>query len=63
MGLAPGVDGLVHLSEMSSAEPGEEAIKKYSEGDEVEAVIMDINPDLKRIALSIRLLEEEQSGS
>ena len=63
VGLAPGVDGLVHLSEMPSAEPGEEAIKKYKEGDEVEAVIMDINPDLKRIALSIRLLEEEQSGS
>ena len=63
MRLAPGVDGLVHLSEMSSAEPGEEAIKKYREGDEVEAVIMDINPDLKRIALSIRLLEEAQSES
>ena len=63
VGLAPGIDGLVHLSEMSSAEPGEEAIKKYKEGDEVEAVIMDINPDLKRIALSIRQLEEAASVS
>ncbi len=61
VGLAPGIDGLVHLSEMSSAEPGEEAIKKYKEGDEVESVILDINPELKRIALSIRLLEEHPS--
>ena len=63
VGLAPGIDGLVHLSEMPSVEPGEEAIKKYKEGDEVEAVIMDINTEQKRIALSIRLLEEAQSES
>ena len=60
VGLEGGIDGLVHLAEISSAEPGVEAIKKYKEGDEVNAVIMAINADLHRIALSIRLLEKLQ---
>lgn len=57
--LERGIDGLVRPDEISWTVPGDEAMKGYKEGDEVQAVIMDIHADLQRVALSIRRLEEE----
>lgn len=59
VGLEGDIDGLIHLSDISWNEPGEQAVRKYSKGEEVEAVILGIDPDRERISLSIRQLEED----
>ncbi len=50
---------MIHLSDISWNEPGDQAVRKYSKGEEVEAVILGIDPDRERISLSIRQLEED----
>ena len=57
VGLAGGIDGLVHLSDLSWAEQGEEAVRKYKKGDEVEAVVLAIDVEKERISLGIKQLE------
>jgi small subunit ribosomal protein S1 len=57
IGLAGGIDGLVHLSDLSWTEPGEEAVRKYKKGDEVEAAILAIDVERERISLGIRQLD------
>jgi len=57
IGLAGGIDGLVHLSDLSWSEPGEEAVRKYKKGDEVEAVVLSIDVERERISLGIKQLE------
>ncbi len=59
VGLEGDIDGLIHLSDISWNEPGDQAVRKYSKGEEVEAVILGIDPDRERISLSIRQLEED----
>ncbi len=59
VGLEGDIDGLIHLTDISWNEPGEQAVRKYSKGEEVEAVILGIDPDRERISLSIRQLEED----
>lgn len=59
VGLEGDIDGLIHLSDISWNEPGDQAVRKYSKGEEVEAVILGIDPDRERISLSIRELEED----
>ena len=54
--LPGGIDGLVHLSDLSWNEPGEEAVRKYKKGDEVEAVVLAIDTDRERISLGIKQL-------
>lgn len=49
IGLEGGIDGLVHLSDISWTENGEEAIRKYSKGDTVDAVVLDV--DVEKTAL------------
>lgn len=56
VGLAQGIDGLVHLSDLSWQETGEEAVRKYKKGDEVEAVVLGIDVDKERISLGIKQL-------
>lgn len=56
IGLPGGIDGLVHLSDLSWNEPGEEAVRKYKKGDEVEAVVLGIDVDKERISLGIKQL-------
>ena len=56
IGLPGGIDGLVHLSDLSWNEPGEEAVKKYKKGDEVEAVVLAIDVEKERISLGIKQL-------
>ncbi len=57
VGLPGGIDGLVHLSDLSWAEAGEEAVRKYKKGDEVEAVVLAIDVEKERISLGIKQLE------
>ncbi len=59
VGLEGGIDGLVHLSDISWNEPGEEAIRKYRKGQEIEAVILAIDPERERISLGIKQLEQD----
>ena len=56
IGLPGGIDGLVHLSDLSWNEPGEEAVKKFKKGDEVEATVLAIDVDKERISLGIKQL-------
>ena len=57
VGLAGGIDGLVHLSDLSWSEQGEEAVRKYKKGDEVEAVVLAIDVEKELISLGIKQLE------
>ncbi len=57
IGLPGGIDGLVHLSDLSWSQPGEEAIRNFKKGDEVEAVVLAIDTDKERISLGIKQLD------
>ena len=59
IGLDGGIDGLVHLSDLSWDLPGEEAMKAYNKGDEVEAVVLSVDPERERIALGIKQLDSD----
>jgi small subunit ribosomal protein S1 len=56
IGLPGGIDGLVHLSDLSWNEPGEEAVKRFKKGDEVEATVLAIDVEKERISLGIKQL-------
>ncbi len=56
IGLPGGIDGLVHLSDLSWNEPGEEAVKKFKKGDEIEATVLAIDVEKERISLGIKQL-------
>jgi small subunit ribosomal protein S1 len=56
IGLPGGIDGLVHLSDLSWNESGEEAVKKYKKGDEIEATVLAIDVEKERISLGIKQL-------
>ncbi len=57
VGLPGNIDGLVHLSDLSWSLPGEEAVRNFKKGDEVEAVVLAIDPDKERISLGVKQLE------
>jgi len=57
IGLPGGIDGLVHLSDLSWNMPGEEALRNYKKGDELTAVVLAIDTDKERISLGIKQLE------
>ncbi|EGK09665.1 30S ribosomal protein S1 [Kingella kingae] len=57
IGLPGNIDGLVHLSDLSWTESGEEAVRKYKKGEEVEAVVLAIDVEKERISLGIKQLE------
>jgi small subunit ribosomal protein S1 len=59
IGLPGGIDGLVHLSDLSWHTPGEEAVRQYKKGEEVEAVVLAIDVERERISLGIKQLEGE----
>lgn len=59
IGLEGDIDGLVHLSDISWNMPGEEAVKQYKKGQEVEAVILSVDPERERISLGIKQLESD----
>ncbi|MDD5404811.1 MAG: 30S ribosomal protein S1 [Sulfuricella sp.] len=57
IGLPGGIDGLVHLSDLSWNMPGEEAVRNYKKGDEVEAVVLAIDAEKERISLGIKQMD------
>ncbi|CAM10472.1 30S ribosomal protein S1 [Neisseria meningitidis FAM18] len=63
VGLPGGIDGLVHLSDLSWTESGEEAVRKYKKGEEVEAVVLAIDVEKERISLGIKQLEGDPFGN
>ena len=59
IGLAQGIDGLVHLSDLSWNEPGEAAVRNYKKGQEVEAVVLAVDVERERISLGIKQLDTD----
>ncbi len=57
IGLPGGIDGLVHLSDLSWNKPGEEAVRDYKKGDELDAVVLSIDVERERISLGIKQIE------
>ena len=57
IGLEGNIDGLVHLSDISWEEPGEETVRNYKKGDEIETVILSVDSERERISLGIKQLE------
>ena len=62
IGLDGGIDGLVHLSDLSWDEAGEEAVRNFKKGDDVEAVILSIDPERERISLGIKQMQQDAFG-
>jgi small subunit ribosomal protein S1 len=58
IGLDGGIDGLVHLSDISWNIPGEEAIRNYKKGEELETVVLSVDPERERISLGVKQLEK-----
>ena len=58
-----GITGLVHLCDISSTVPGNEAADRYHEADEVEAIVLQVQAEKEIVSLGIRQLEEPPSGS
>ncbi|TSE23919.1 30S ribosomal protein S1 [Tepidimonas aquatica] len=59
VGLDNGIDGLVHLSDLSWNEPGEVAVRNYKKGQEVEAVVLGVDVERERISLGIKQLDAD----
>lgn len=59
IGLDGGIDGLVHLSDIAWNESGEEAVRRYKKGEEVEAVVLAVDPERERISLGVKQLERD----
>jgi len=59
IGLDGGIDGLVHLSDLSWELTGEEAVRNYRKGEELEAVVLSIDPERERISLGIKQLDRD----
>jgi small subunit ribosomal protein S1 len=59
IGLDGGIDGLVHMSDISWADDGETAVRDYKKGDEIETVILAVDPERERISLGIKQLEQD----
>jgi small subunit ribosomal protein S1 len=57
VGLPGGIDGLVHLSDLSWTETGEEAVRNFKKGDELHATVLGIDTDKERISLGVKQLE------
>jgi small subunit ribosomal protein S1 len=62
VGLEGNIDGLIHLSDISWNETGEQAIRNYKKGDEIEAVILSIDAARERISLGIKQMEGDPFG-
>jgi len=59
IGLEGGIDGLVHLSDISWLTPGEDAVRNFSKGEEIEAVVLAVDPERERISLGIKQLDQD----
>jgi small subunit ribosomal protein S1 len=59
IGLPGNIDGLVHLSDISWEQPGEEAVRNYQKGQQLEAMVLSIDPERERISLGIKQLAKD----
>ena len=59
IGLPGGIDGLVHLSDISWDVPGEEAVRNYKKGEDVDTVVLAIDPERERISLGVKQLDQD----
>jgi len=62
IGLEGGIDGLVHLSDISWQTTGEDLVRNFKKGDEIEAVVLAVDPERERISLGIKQLEQDPFG-
>lgn len=62
IGLEGGIDGLIHLSDLSWNESGEEAVHNYKKGDEIEAVVLAVDPERERISLGVKQIDRDPFG-
>lgn len=63
IGLDGGIDGLIHLSDLSWDRPGEDIAREFKKGDEVTAVVLAVDPDRERISLGIKQAQEDPFGA
>ncbi|MEW8073705.1 MAG: 30S ribosomal protein S1 [Candidatus Thiodiazotropha endolucinida] len=63
IGLDGGIDGLIHLSDISWDDEGEDAIRNFKKGDEVETVVLSVDPERERISLGIKQLAQDPFSS
>ena len=63
IGLDGGIDGLIHLSDLSWERPGEDITREFKKGDEVTAVVLAVDPDRERISLGIKQAQEDPFGA
>ena len=59
IGLEGGIDGLVHLSDITWHDAGEEAVRNFRKGEEIEAVVLAVDPERERISLGIKQLDQD----
>lgn len=59
VGLDGGIDGLIHLSDLSWDSTGEDLVQNYNKGDELEAVVLSIDPERERISLGVKQMEQD----
>ncbi|MBC3764249.1 30S ribosomal protein S1 [Neptunicella marina] len=59
IGLDGGIDGLVHLSDISWNKAGDEAVREYKKGDEIEAIVLQVDPERERISLGVKQIDED----
>ena len=62
IGLDGGIDGLVHLSDISWNSTGEDLVRNYKKGDDLEAVVLAVDPERERISLGIKQMEQDPFG-
>ncbi|MDH3218950.1 MAG: 30S ribosomal protein S1 [Gammaproteobacteria bacterium] len=63
IGLEGNIDGLIHLTDLSWNKSGEEAVRDYQKGQEVEAMVLSIDPERERISLGIKQIEKDPFAS
>ncbi|MFT7673089.1 MAG: small subunit ribosomal protein S1 [Gammaproteobacteria bacterium] len=63
IGLDGNIDGLIHLTDLSWNKPGEEAVRDYQKGQDVEAMVLSIDPERERISLGIKQIEKDPFSS
>ena len=63
IGLPGNIDGLVHLSDLSWSEPGDQAVKQFKKGEELEAIVMSVDVERERISLSVKQMSPEPENS
>src|SRR4029077_16123047 len=63
IGLEGGIDGLVHLSDISWNSTGEDVARNYKKGDTLEAVVLAVDPERERISLGVKQMEQDPIGT